>query len=108
MNRFFKNIVTSLIFENQPVGIEADLKSNFVDVDQLFEIGFGTDEKGPYKFSISNNLNLNFTYHIKSMRYKHFHPTSVKGDLLVKGQVAVARNMHLQAMGGSIELSGIV
>ncbi len=108
MNGFFKNIVTFLIFENQPVGIEADLKSDFVDVDQLFDIGFGTDEKGPYKFSISNNLNLNFTYNIKSMRYKHFHPTAVKGDLLVKGQVAVVRNMHLQAMGGAIDLSGIV
>jgi hypothetical protein len=108
MNGFFKNIVTFLIFENQPVGIEADLKSNFVDVDQLFDIGFGTDEKGPYKFSISNNLNLNFTYNIKSMRYKRFHPTGVKGDLLVKGQVAVARNMQLQAMGGTIDLSGIV
>ncbi len=108
MNGFFKNIVTFLIFENQPVGIEADLKSDFVDVDQLFEIGFGTDEKGPYKFSISNNLNLNFNYDIKSMKYKRFHPTAVKGDLLVKGQVAVARNIHLKAMDGTIDLSGIV
>ncbi len=108
LNGFFKNIVTFLIFENQPIGIEADLKSNFLDVDQLFAIGFGTQEKGPYKFSISHNLNLNFTYNVKSMKYKRFHPTTVKGDLLVKGQVAVARNIHLQAMGGSIDLNGII
>ncbi len=108
LNGFFKNIVTFLIFEEQPIGIEADLKSNFLDVDELFAIGFGTQEKGPYKFSISNNLNLNFTYNVKSMKYKRFHPTSVKGDLLVKGKVAVARNIHFQAMGGSMDLNGIV
>ncbi len=108
LNGFFKNVVTFFLFENQPIGIEADLKSNFLDVDQLFAIGFGTDEKGPYKFSISPNLNLNFTYDIKSMRYRRFHPTAIKGDLLVKSQVAVARGIHLQAMGGAIDLTGIV
>lgn len=108
LNGFFKNIVTFLIFENQPIGIEADLKSDFLDIDQLFAIGFGTAEKGPYKFSISPNLHLNFNCDVKRMRYKKFHPTSVKGDLLVKGQVAVSRNIQLNAMGGSIHLNGIV
>lgn len=108
LNGFFKNVVTFLIFEDQPIGIEADLKSNFLDVDQLFAIGFGTNEEGPYKFNISHNLNLNFTYDVKRMQYKRFHPTAVKGDLLVKGQVAIARNIRFQAMGGSIDLSGIV
>ncbi|NOT75539.1 MAG: hypothetical protein HOP08_11450 [Cyclobacteriaceae bacterium] len=108
LNGFFKNVITFLIFENQSIGIEADLKSDFLDIDQLFAIGFGQQEKGPYKFNISNNLNLNFTYNVKSMKYKRFHPSSIKGDLLVKGQVAVARNIHLKAMGGSIDLNGIV
>ncbi|MBA4058410.1 MAG: hypothetical protein C0490_27070, partial [Marivirga sp.] len=31
-NGFFKNIITFLLFENQPIGIETDLKSNFLDV----------------------------------------------------------------------------
>ncbi len=108
VNGFFKNIVTFLLFENQPIGIEADLKSDFLDVDQLFALGFGSRERGAYQFSISPNLNLNFTYNVKSMKYRRFHPTSVKGDLLVKGQVAVARGIKLQAMGGTIGLSGIV
>ena len=108
LNGFFKNVVTFLIFENQPIGIEADLKSDFLDVDQLFAISFGTTDKGPYQFSISPNLHLNFTYDVKSLQYRRFHPKDVKGDLLVKGQVAVARSIHLKAMGGSVDLSGIL
>lgn len=108
LNGFFKNIVTYVIFENQPLGIEADLTSKFLDIDRLFEIGFSESEKGPYVFSISPALNLNFNCSIDSMNFKRFHATRVHGDLLVKGQVAVSRSIKLKAMGGSIDLSGIV
>jgi len=108
LNGFFKNIVTYIIFDNQPIGIEADLSSRFLDVDRLFEIGFSESEKGPYAFSISPAVNLNFNCSIDSLNFKRFHAIDVKGDLLVKGQVAVSRSIKLKAMGGSIDLSGIV
>ena len=60
LNGYFKNIITFLLFENQPIGIETDLKSNFLDVDELFAMGFGQgsqgrldDKKGQYEFKIS-------------------------------------------------------
>lgn len=108
LNGFFKNVVTFLLFPNQPIGVEADLKSEFLDIDQLFSIGFGSQDQGPYQFSISPNLHLNFTYNINHLKFRRFHPTRVKGDLLVKGQVAVARAIHLSGMGGTVDLSGII
>jgi hypothetical protein len=108
LNGFFKNVVTFLLFPNQPIGVEADLKSDFLDIDQLFSIGFGSQDQGPYQFNISPNLHLNFTYNVKQLRFRRFHPTRVKGDLLVKGQVAVARGIHLTGMGGTVDLSGII
>ncbi len=108
LNGFFKNVITYLLFEGQPIGIEADLKSDFLDVDQLFSIGFGNSEQGAYRFAISPLVHLNFKYEVKTMRYRRFHPTEVSGDLLVKNQMAVARNIHFNAMNGSIDLSGIV
>ena len=108
LNGFFKNIVTYLLFENQPVGIEADLKSHFLDVDQLFAIGFGGTERGPYQFGISPHLNLNFNCSVDSLQFKRFRATSVHGDLLVKGKVAVSRSIKLRAMGGTLDLSAIV
>ncbi|MEK6780239.1 MAG: AsmA-like C-terminal region-containing protein [Bacteroidota bacterium] len=107
LNGFFKNIVTFLFFDDQPVGIETDLKSDFLDVDQLFSIGF-TEESSDYNFSISPNLHLNFNCDIRKLKYKRFTPTDVKGDLLVKNQVAVSRNIALRAMGGDLTLNGIV
>jgi len=110
-NGFFKNIITFLLFENQPIGIETDLKSNFLDVDQLFALGFGKPDAGKqqqYEFAISRNINLNFNCDVKRLHYKRFHASNIKGDLLVKNEMAVARNITLHAMGGDMTLAGIV
>jgi len=108
LNGFFKNIITFLLFENQPIGIETDLKSNFLDLDQLFAFGFGEEESKNYRFSISPNLQLNFNCDVKHMKYKRFTPREIKGDLLVKNQVAVSRNITMNTMGGQLTLNGIV
>ncbi len=110
-NGFFKNIITFLLFENQPIGIETDLKSNFLDVDQLFAIGFGKPAAGTnqeYEFGISRNINLNFNCDVKGLRYRRFHATNVRGDLLVKNEMAVSRKISFNAMGGDMTFSGIV
>ncbi len=108
LNGFFKNVITFLLFEDQPIGIEADLKSNFLDVDQLFEIGFGESKSDSYKFDISPNVHLNFNCDVKSLKYKRFHPQAIKGNLLVKNQIAVSRNITMKVMGGDLSLNGIV
>jgi hypothetical protein len=111
LNGFFKNIITFLLFENQPIGIETDLKSEYLDLDQLFLLAFGTDSQNKgeqYEFTISRNVYLNFNCDVKALQYKRFHAEAVKGDLLVKNEVAVSRNLSFKSMGGDVVLSGIV
>ena len=111
LNGFFKNVITFLLFENQPIGIETDLKSYFLDVDQLFALAFGKPSEGKaqeYEFKISKNINLNFNCDVKSLRYKRFNAQQLKGDLLVKSQMAVSRKITFKSMGGDMVMSGIV
>ena len=109
LNGFFRNIVTFLLFEDQPIGIETDLKSKHIDLQQLFDMGFGSDStETEYTFSISRNLYLSFNCDIGSLSYKKFKGRKVMGDLLVKNEVAVSRNLSFSAMGGDISLSAIV
>jgi hypothetical protein len=115
LNGFFKNVITFLLFENQPIGIETDLKSNYLDVDQLFAIGFGksngaktAENRTRYEFKISRNINLNFNCDVKELRYKRFHANDLRGDLLVKNEMAVSRNIKFHSMGGDMNFTGIV
>lgn len=112
LNGFFKNIITFLLFDNQPIGIETDLKSRFIDLNELFAYGFGNASEGKendqYTFRLSPHVNLNFNCDVKSLRYKRFHGQNIVGDLLVINQMAVSRNLSLNTMGGKLKLSGIV
>jgi AsmA-like C-terminal region/Protein of unknown function len=108
LNGFFKNIVAYLLFDNQPIGIEADLKSHFIDLDQLFEIGFGDRSSDAYEFTLSPNVNVNFNCDVQSLHYKKFKPRQIKGNLLIKNQMAVSRDIAVKAMGGSLTLNGII
>lgn len=113
LNGFFKNIITFLLFEGQPIGIETDLKAKYIDLNELFALGYGKShgedpEDDQYTFSLSKNVHLNFNCDIKSLRYKRFHGQAIHGDLLVKNQMAVSRKLSLKTMGGNLSLSGIV
>ena len=111
LNGFFKNVITFVLFEGQPIGIETDLKADFIDLDQIFAISFGDVSEGEdqeYTFSISRNVSLNFNCDVKSLHYKRFHGRQLRGDLLVKNEMAVSRNFSLKTMGGDLQLSGIV
>lgn len=112
LNGFFKNIITWLLFENQQVGIEADLKSDFLNIDQLFLLGFGKPAEGAkqqeYEFSISKNLNLKFNCDVAMLRYKRFNATNLKGDLLITNQKAVSQNIALSGLGGQMLFTGSV
>ncbi|HCW06716.1 MAG TPA: hypothetical protein DGG95_05055 [Cytophagales bacterium] len=108
VNGFLKNVITYLLFEDQPIGIEADLKSEFLDLDRLVALGLGEKGSQDFGFVISPQLHLNFNCDVQRMKYKRFTPKKIKGNLLVKNQIAVSRNLSLQAMGGSLEVNGIV
>ncbi len=108
LNGFFRNSITFLLFEDQPIGIEADLRSNHLDLDELFSIAFGEGQSGEYQFAISPNLYLNFNCSIGSLNYQRFKPRKLTGNLLIKNQLAVSRKLSFNAMGGALTLDGIV
>lgn len=108
LNGLFRNSVTFLLFEDQPIGIEADLTSKFLDLDELFSIAFGDQSSGEYKFAISPNLYLNFNCKLGALQYRRFKPRHIEGNLLIKNQMAVSRKLSFNAMGGSLTLDGIV
>jgi hypothetical protein len=108
LNGMFKNSVTFLLFENQPIGIEADLRSKFLDLDELFSIAFDDQSSGEYQFAISPNIYVNFNCSVDALRYRRFKPRNVEGNLLIKNEMAVSRKLSFNAMGGAITLDGIV
>mgnify|MGYP002783529391 FL=1 len=107
LNGYFKNIITYFLFDNQPIGIETDVVSRHLDLDELLASGY-TDSNEKFEFRISPLVYLNFNCDVKNLHYKRFRATDLKGDLLVKNQRAISKKINLHAMGGSLTLDGTV
>ncbi|UII28133.1 DUF3971 domain-containing protein [Fulvivirga maritima] len=108
LNGFFKNIIAYLLFENEPVGIESDLRSKFIDLDELLAANPGEESDSKYKFTISPKLVLKFDCDVDQLKFRRFNPTNIKGDLIVRNEVAQSNRIQFNAMGGSITLDGKV
>lgn len=112
LNGYFKNAVTNLLLEDQPVAIEADLKSKYINLDQLFAFGFGTvtetNSETTYTFNISKNLNLKFNCDVQRLTYKKFNARNLKGDLLITNSKAISKNIALNSLGGSMLFTGSI
>ena len=110
LNGFFKNIIAYALFEDEPVGIESTLTSDFIDMDQLLAASDQRQEEvaEEYIFELSPRLRLKFNCNVRSLKFRRFTARDILGDLKIKDQVALAEGLNLRAMGGKISLSGLV
>ena len=106
LNGFFRNIIPYLLFEDQPLGIETDLKSKFIDLDEVLILTFGQGSSYQYKFEISPKIHLNFNCDLNRLVYKKFNAEKIEGNLLVANQKAYSKKFTLSTMGGEVSLSG--
>jgi len=107
LNGFFKNIIGYLNQDNSIIGIEADLKSDFIDIDELL-LSNNQSLQGDYSFSISPNLFLAINCDLKSLRFRRFTASNLTGQLNLKDRIALAKDISAETLGGSINLSGLV
>ncbi len=106
LNGFFRNIISFILFENQPLGIEADMQSSFLDVDEL--LAKSSNNSNEYSFSISPHLILDFNCNIDQLQFRRFTASNISGDLKVKKQKAASKNIKFESIGGLVNLSALV
>ncbi|WP_017732811.1 AsmA family protein [Nafulsella turpanensis] len=114
INGLFKNIFSYLLLDNQPLTIEADLQSDNLDLDELLTDAQAEDtataNEGDhfYAFDIRPNTNLYFNCKVARLKFDRFKAKNVSGELRVANGVARAKNVRLEASGGSMAINGQV
>ena len=106
INGQVKNLITFLLTKDTPFGVDAQLVSNRINVDELLNLSFGQADNNGYKFSVSSLVHLRMKYNIDHLKYRRLKAKKLKGSLQIKNQeVQIDRNT-LNAMGGSLTLEG--
>lgn len=113
MNGFFLNIFPYLLRKGQSLLIEADTKSNYIDLNELLsglsnEQSTQQKQQESYKFSISPFLRLELKSEINKLIFQNFEGRNIAGKINVANQNLRADNLKLNSMGGKIQLSGAI
>jgi hypothetical protein len=114
LSGFFKNIIPYLLSKDSPIRIEADLKSQYLNLNELFTLDFseksleGEKDDGKYHLGISPKLNIDFNCDVKKADLKRFHGTNITGRLLIKDQIARVEGVSMNTMGGQLFLEGSI
>lgn len=113
LNGFFKDFSSLLLKKNSPVILQADLRSHFIDFDELLKSNFASRDtlekkNEKYEFSISPDISLDFNCEVNHLKFRKFHGRSIKGQVNISNQIAVLDNVSFQSMGGRINVSGSV
>jgi hypothetical protein len=106
LNGQIKNLIPFLLTGNTPFGIDAQVQSNLVNVDQLLTLSFGQADNSGYKFSISPLVYLRMKYKISDLKYRRLRARVLSGNLQIKNQEITLGRNTLNAMGGSLTLEG--
>ncbi len=114
VNGLFRNIIAFLFSKNQAIGIEADLKAQNIDLDELLTGRIKSPDvtvvgnQSYTSFEISPRLKLQFNCDVDHLKFRRFRGRALKGKLRVENQVAYGENLSVHTLGGKIDLNGQV
>jgi hypothetical protein len=111
LNGFFKDISGLIMKKNNPVRLQADLRSTYMDFDELLKSNFAsrdTIQNSKYEFTISPDISIDFNCEIDKFKFRRFRSSAIRGQLDINNQIAVLNNISFSSMGGRISVSGSV
>lgn len=114
INGFFRNIIAFVFSKNQPIGIEADLQAQTLDLDELLtgntkDLDQTVVGKQSYtSFEINPRLAVIFNCNVDQLKFRRFRGHQIKGELRISNQVAHGHQISFNTIGGEIVMNGRV
>ncbi|HYG40822.1 MAG TPA: AsmA-like C-terminal region-containing protein [Cytophagales bacterium] len=106
LNGLFRNVISYLLIPGQPLGIDARLKADYLDFDELLLDDKAGSTEGGYHFQVSPDLVLKLDCDVKQARFRRFNGKNIIGKLDLKGQQAVFNDISLNVAGGTAKFDG--
>ena len=106
----FKNSIPFLMAHEQPIYIDAQLQSNYIDLNELLPYKEHLSTQGSMRsqFGIAPSWVLRLDCAIDKLHFRRFEGRHIQGKVVVKDQKAVTDSITLAMAGGKLSLAGRV
>ena len=95
------------VFENEVMTGEIDFKSNYLDLNQfMVEETAAVSEETIEVVPVPENIDLTLHADLDKVRYTNFDLTNIKGDVIVKEEVAQMKDVKAKILGGNVTFDG--
>lgn len=126
LNGKFQNAIAYALTKTHPIQIDASLRSDFIDLDELLSGNLSTTmsaenidrsaaqdwkmvtEKQPYRVEISPRLALNFECNVQRLKFRRFRGRALQSKLSVQQQRVRIRDLSVHTAGGRAYASAAV
>ncbi len=104
---YMRNIIGFVTKENEDVIIEANLKADKINLNEL--IANKTDDKNSkYKLKFSEHIEADLKIDVKHIEFRKFEAAKVKGHIKLKDKSMILDPINLSTMSGTINTSGYI
>lgn len=109
INGSFSNIIPYFLFENRKITLNADLKSTFIDLNELLKNqNENTSSNSDYNFFISQNIDAEFSCTIKKLAFRRFGAKRFFGSFKVKDKIMSTDGVSFESLGGVFTLKSSI
>jgi len=106
---FFKNMLPYLMLENEKLFVEAELKSNQLNLNELLkDYAASSNQNTVYTLVFPDEVNLNLKVHVGELKFRRFEGNSIKGSIAIKNRKLIAKQLEFRAMDGNVNAKGII
>ncbi|MFM7080026.1 MAG: AsmA-like C-terminal region-containing protein [Bacteroidota bacterium] len=101
----FNNLMAYFLLDDQQVDVEATLKSNAIDLNELL---VGENDSDTSGIDITDRHRISLDLEVASLKFRKFHASSIKGAVLIAGAKVSSDALDFSTCGGAIQLSGVM
>ncbi len=99
----FKNLLSYLFIENEPLYVNAQIHSSRLMLDELLLKDEKAVEDSIYTIDLPSNIQFNLIAAIDTFSFRRFKAHNIKGNFVLRDKVLSAYQLHLNALEGSIQ-----
>lgn len=97
-----KNFINYILMENQELIVNASLKTNNLNLDELLTDHTGSDEGEGYVMKFNPRIQANIEAEVGNLNFRRFKASRIKGTLQLNNEILSGSNISFAAMQGNM------
>ncbi len=102
LNGYFRNIIYFFLQNDEDLAIDANLTSNFINLEALLGASANGTVDEPYKLKINKRIHANLNLQVKHLAISTFHAYDLQGKMDIKDQIVSTDYLAFRSQKGLV------